>query len=212
MQLIGLQLWTLVKWDVLKKIICVKPSWIKEVVCIIQTFVSSPPWWKQTSGWCIQRWCRCWCRPDWTCLRYRHLVLGQTRQIPHSILTIPKYLEKKTRIETDEIVNHLSIYESTCICTCQKGLWDTKEMYTSCYNRNVWYQLNNLLSQYDYFNVYYGPSLLKTLIAYNLNTCNKKHFYWEIASHCPGFLFISQWWERQNRGDPDYIHITKRNS
>lgn len=164
------------------------------------------------SGWCIQRWCRCWCRPDWTCLRYRHLVLGQTRQIPHSILTIPKYLKKKTRIETDEIVNHLSIYESTCICTCQKGLWDTKEMYTSCYNLNVWYQLNNLLSQYDYFNVYYGSSLLKTLIAYNLNTCNKKHFYWEIASHCPGFLFISQWWERQNRGDPDYIHITKRNS
>lgn len=124
----------------------------------------------------------------------------------------PKIFEKKTRIEIDEIVNHLSIYESTCICTCQKGLWDTKEMYTSCYNLNVWYQLNNLLSQYDYFNVYYGSSLLKTLIAYNLNTCNKKHFYWEIASHCPGFLFISQWWERQNRGDPDYIHITKRNS
>lgn len=83
----------------------------------------------------------------------------------------PKIFEKKTRIETDEIVNHLSIYESTCICTCQKGLWDTKEMYTSCYNLNVWYQLNNLLSQYDYFNVYYGSSLLKTLIAYNLNTC-----------------------------------------
>lgn len=101
----------------------------------------------------------------------------------------PKIFEKKNRIEIDEIVNHLSIYESTRICTCQKGLWDTKEMYTSCYNLNVWYQLNNLLSQYDYFNVFYGSSLLKTLIAYNLNTCNKKHFYWEIASHCPGFFF-----------------------
>lgn len=75
----------------------------------------------------------------------------------------PKIFEKKNRIET--------ICESTCICTCQKGFWDTKEMYTSCYNLNVWYQLNNLLSQYDYFNVYYGSSLLKTLIAYNLNTC-----------------------------------------
>lgn len=127
----------------------------------------------------------------------------------------PKIFEKKNpnrnRWNSESSFN-IQMYESTCICTCQKGLWDTKEMYTSCYNLNVWYQLNNLLSQYDYSNVYYGSSLLKTLIAYNLNTCNKKHFYWEIASHCPGFLFISQWWERQNRGDPDYVHITKRNS
>lgn len=127
----------------------------------------------------------------------------------------PKIFEKKNpnrnRWNSESSFN-IQMYESTCICTCQKGFWDTKEMYTSCYNLNVWYQLNNLLSQYDYSNVYYGSSLLKTLIAYNLNTCNKKHFYWEIASHCPGFLFISQWWERQNRGDPDYIHITKRNS
>lgn len=208
MQLIGLQLWTPVKWDVLKK------SNLRQTeldqgsslhhpnVCIFTTMVKTNVWLMNTAMMQARL-----NLPEISTFSFRTNTTD-TPLNPH----YPKIFEKKTRIETDEIVNHLSIYESTCICTCQKGLWDTKEMYTSCYNLNVWYQLNNLLSQYDYFNVYYGSSLLKTLIAYNLNTCNKKHFYWEIASHCPGFLFISQWWERQNRGDPDYVHITKRNS
>lgn len=169
MQLIELQLWTPVKWDVLKK------SNLRQTeldqgrslhhpnVCIFTTMVKTNVWLMYTAMMLMQAWLNL---PEISTFSFRTNTTD-TPLNPH----YPKIFEKKNRIETDEIVNHLSIYESTCICTCQKGLWDTKEMYTSCYNLNVWYQLNNLLSQYDYFNVYYGSSLLKTLIAYNLNTC-----------------------------------------